>query len=256
MSIERNELAPFLLHYFPGLAESMPEELSSPHRVIRIFFDYVSRAIRNRNVAEVVECFRVTKILLDRCDDDYSSVRNALWTSYLNRFSYNDPVILDIFRELDSEVREAIYSPVVYPHHWLEEIEIELPKTGKHESFITIANEAEEEVRYIRQSCGLCRFAIVRLRMIPSLDHRSVLFRNRMDKEVDAPLRFVEAVNDGVTQALSHSMNQQKAFGYLRIELLKLRYHPVDSSEPDFVKVAIEAVEKCIAQVGLVELEP
>jgi hypothetical protein len=41
---------------------------------------------------------------------------------------------------------------------------------------------------------------------------------------------------------------------YLRISLLELRHHPVDSRRSDFVFAAGQAAERCFAEAGLVEI--
>src|SRR5262249_19196059 len=107
---------------------------------------------------------------------------------------------------------------------------------------------------YIRQMGCPGHFAVVRLLLEPMLESRSVVFRNCLDKSNDAPLDCLNAVIEGITQCITRMSTPQKGVSYLRVELIDLRYHPVDSRMGDFVKVAAEAVERCFSEAGVAEI--
>ncbi|HYV38315.1 MAG TPA: hypothetical protein VE988_21715 [Gemmataceae bacterium] len=229
-------------------------KLSDPHHVMQTLFRHATTAINARDVPEVIRCFRLTKQLIElesQCD---IFVVNAIWTSFLNRFQTNDPLALNIFRDMDPQVRAMLYSPFTFPHYWLRETKISLPGADRWQAWVTVNREVEAETRLIQQSSSYNHYAVVRLRLESTLDNRAVRFRNCMDETYDAPLSYVEAVIEGVTNALTERCMAERGLSYLRIDLLNLRHHPVDSHWSDFVSVGKQTVESGITEVGLAEI--
>lgn len=254
-SIHAEELRSLLVAEFPFLQDSFGESaVIDPHRLMRVVFDYTSQAINARDVPTVVKCFRFTKRLLELDEQCDIFVQSAIWASFIHRFPQNDPVALEVFQGIDPQIREALFSPFAFPHSWLAETEIKLSHAEQWQVCLTVNRPHQAEIRFIRQTGCPGHFAVVKLSMEPMLENRSVVFRNRLDKSNDAPLVCLNAEIEGITQCLARMSTLKKGVSYLRIDLIDLRYHPVDSRMADFVTVAAEAVERCFAQAGFVEL--
>jgi hypothetical protein len=254
-SIHGKELREFVLGAVPSLRNSLgDEERTEPHRIMRVLFDHATQAIQDRNIPEVIRCFGLTKqlVALDgKCD---IFVTSAIWASYIHRFRHDDPLALKIFRDIDPSVRETLYSPFTFPHTWLRETKIHLPDADRWRTWLTVERQVEAEARLVQQLTCCGHFAVVRLRLEPVLEDRSVLFRNVLDDSSDAPLAYLEAVVEGVTRTLAERSRANRGVSYLYIDLLELRHHPVDSRRSDFVAAAGQAVERCFAEAGVVEI--
>jgi len=248
-----DELRSLVLTAIPEL-RATTEGTVSPHPLMRGLFEYTTNAISRRDVPTVIRCFRLTNQLIDLGSRSDSFVRSAVWVSYINRFQYNDPVALDLFHQLDPDTRATLYSPFTFPHTWLREQKLTLPGSNQWRSCVTIANSMETEARFVRQQTCSGHFAIIRVRVEPMLEDRSVLFQSRLDDAEDVPLYCVEAVIEGIGKALVKRCDKTRGVSYLRIELLTLRYHPVDSRSADFMTVGEEAVDRCFKERGIVEL--
>jgi hypothetical protein len=254
-SIHGQELRELVLGALPSLRDALgDEQRTEPHRIMRVLFDHATQSIRDGDIPEVIRCFRLTKQLVELDGECDLFVTSAIWASYIHRFQRDDPLALRIFRNIDPRVRETLYSPFTFPHAWLREMRIHLPDADRWRTWLTVERPVEAEARLIQQvnCCG--HFAVVRLRLEPMLEDRSVFFRNELDDSDDAPLAYLEAAVEGVTRTLAERSGANRGVSYLRIDLLELRHHPVDSRRPDFVAAAGQAVECCFAEAGLVEI--
>ncbi len=81
-----------------------------------------------------------------------------------------------------------------------------------------------------------------------------MLFCNLLDDADDAPLSYVHGVVEGVTQPLTEQSSTDRGIGYLRVGLLAIGHHAADSSRSQFANVAAQVVERCLADVELVEI--
>jgi len=202
-SIHGRELRQLVLGAIPSLRDSLShDEQSEPHRTMRAVFDHATRAIRDSDIPEVIRCFRLTKQLVELDGEFDIFVTSAIWASYLHRFRHDDSLALRIFREIDPEVRKALYSPFTFPHNWLREMTIHLPGTDWWRTCLTVDRQVDAEVRLVQQASSCGHFAVVRLRLEPMLEDRTVLFRNGLGDSVDAPLAYLEAAVEGVTGTL------------------------------------------------------
>lgn len=254
-SFHASDLRAILLAEVPSLTGALIDcDPAEPHRDMSVLFKHVAQAIKDRDVREVIKCFRLTRKLLE-LDDKYDVfVRSAIWTSYIRRFNPNDPLALDIFRAIDPQVRDSLYSPFIFPHTWIRETEICLPNSEDWPVRLTVGRPTQAGARLVRQQCCPGHFAVVVLQLEPYLDRQVVLFRNRLPDSHDAPLAYIKAVVDGIARAAREQSSPKKGLSYLRIDLLDLRHHPVDSRVEDFNKAAVEAMDRCINQAGLVEI--
>jgi hypothetical protein len=254
-SIRAPELQALVLNAIPSLGDELRQgNPNDPHRVMRTLFDYATAAIRGGDMPAVIRCFRLTKHLASLGEECDIFVTSAIWASFIHRFRSNDPVALKVFEGIDPRIRETLYSPFTFPHTWLREKEIQLPGADQWRAWLTVNRQVKAEARLVQQMTCRGHFAVVQLQLEPMLEDRSILFRNCLDNSDDAPLVYLEAVIEGVTQALVKRSGGERGMSYLRIDLLGLRHHFVDSRKDDFVTTAGEAVERCIAEAGLVDI--
>lgn len=253
-SIHGRELRALLVKAIPSLGCLLPDDDPvRPQRLMHALFDHATSAIQRRDEAEVIRCFTLTKQLLKREPECDPFVISAIWTSYLNNFRSDDPVGLEVFRGIDPEIRKTLYCPFTYPHTWLRETNIGLAGADQWKAGLTVTRKVEADIRFVHQTC--CgHFAIVRLQLEPISDDRGIAFHNCLDDADDVPLVYVEAVVEGVTRALERPSEPKRGMSFLRVNLLRLRHHPVDSRRSDFVTAADRAVQQCIAEAGLVEI--
>lgn len=250
----RRDLQALVLEAVPSLRDVLGCEDPDPHQGISALFDHATQAIRNSDMHGVIRCFRLTKQLVDLEPKWDMVTTSAIWTSYIRRFRPDDPQGLKVLREIDPLVRETLWSPFVFPNSWLREMRINVPNADRWCSCLTVQREVEAEARFVRQTSCPGHFAIVRLKLQPVLEDRSVLFRNELDEKSDSPLAYVEATIEGVTDALGKQSDADRGVSHLRVDLLGLRHHPVDSQRRDFVRTAEQAIEQCIEEAGLVEI--
>lgn len=254
-NIHARELRELVLAAIPELREKLGDEKQAEsHRLMGALFDHATRALKTNDVSEVIRTFRFTKELLGRDRECDPYVQSAVWTSFINPIRRYEDLGLKIFRDLDPELRASLYSPFVFPHHWLREIKICLPEVDRWKTRFTIARVVEAKVRLVQQLSSRGRFAIVRLQLEPMLEDQCVLFQNMLDDSNDAPLDCLEAVIEGVTDSIESRCDATRGVSHLRIKLLELVFHAVDSSRTDFVTTANEVVESCFADAGIVEL--
>lgn len=254
-TIRAAELTQLVLSSISTLRDVLAEEKrSNPHIVMSAVFDHAMQAIRDGDLQEVIHCFQLLKHLveLDRECDIF--VNSAIWVSCLRRFPPDDPQGLSLFREIDPGLRKTLYTPFTFPHTWLRETSIHLDGADRWRSRLTVEREVESEIRLVRQMSCPGHYAVVRLRLAPKLTDPFVLFCNCLEETENAPLAYVEAIVQGVTESLAGWSEKNRGIGYLQVDLLRLNHHPVDSRWSDFVSVAGEAVKKCVAETGLLEL--
>jgi hypothetical protein len=254
-SIHGPELLQLVLGAIPSLSSALGhEEQTEPHRVMRALFNHAAQAIRDGDIPEVIRCFRLTKQLVELDGECDIFVTSAIWASYIHRFRPDDALALKIFHNIDPSVRETLYSPFTFPHSWVRETQIYQADAERWRKSLTVDRQVEAEGRLVQQVACCGHFAVVRLRLEPMLEDRRVLFRNLLDHSDDAPLVYLDAVVEGVTRSLAERSSADRGVCYLRIGLLTLRHHAVDSRRSDFVKAAGQAVERCFAEAGVVEI--
>jgi hypothetical protein len=123
-----------------------------------------------------------------------------------------------------------------------------------------IGGDAEATGRHVRQSCCPGYFAVVTLRLEIDFGPDAVVFVNRLDRrDLDAGAYgtdwkpFVSEVVEGVRQALLDLSPDRCPIQALKVSLLDLSMHPVDSQPRHFRQAAILVVTQAVQRVGLVE---
>lgn len=124
----------------------------------------------------------------------------------------------------------------------------------------TIAGDAEATARHVRQTYCPGSFAVVTLLLEIDFGPDAVVFVNGLDKrDLDAGVHgadwepFVSEVAEGVREALAELSPDGNPIQALRVILLEMRVHPVDSQPRHFRRAAILAITEAVGRVGLVE---
>jgi translation elongation factor EF-G len=114
--------------------------------------------------------------------------------------------------------------------------------------------------RHVRQTCCPGYFAVVTLRLEIDFGPDAVDFVNGLDKcDLDAGVHgtdwmpFVSEVVEGVRMALAELSPDGSPVQALKVTLLAMKVHPVDSQPRHFRRAAALAVTEAVGQVGLVE---
>ncbi|MHB8440277.1 MAG: elongation factor G, partial [Acidimicrobiales bacterium] len=119
----------------------------------------------------------------------------------------------------------------------------------------TVTAGAEAEGKYKKQTGGHGQFAVVSLKVEPTVRGTGFSF---IDKVVGGaiPRQFIPAVEKGVVEAMAKG----GAFGYpvvdVSVTCLDGKHHPVDSSEMSFKMAGSLAFKEAMAKAGPVLLEP
>jgi hypothetical protein len=123
-----------------------------------------------------------------------------------------------------------------------------------------IGGDAAATGRHVRQTCCPGYFAIVSLRLEIDFGPDAVVFVNGLDKrDLDACVHgadwgpFVSEVAEGVRMALAELSPDGSPIQALKVILLAMKVHPVDSRPRDFRRAATIAGTEAVGQAGLVE---
>ena len=134
-----------------------------------------------------------------------------------------------------------------------------------------IAGDVEATGRFIRQTSCPAHFAVVRLRLELDFGPDAVVFVNRLNEQssvwcvaMDDPAEanrtlgadwepFVTQVIEGVKEALVRLSPDGAPIQALKVSLVEMKLHPVDSRCRDFKQAAILAVMEAVQRTGLVE---
>ncbi|QGT99593.1 Translation elongation factor G [Candidatus Syntrophocurvum alkaliphilum] len=116
----------------------------------------------------------------------------------------------------------------------------------------TITKEAEQSIRYVKQTGGKGQFAHVVLKLEPSDDFEFV------NKIVGGaiPKEYIPAVEAGVKQALREGVVKGYQVVNVKATLLDGSYHEVDSSEMAFKAAGLNAAKECLKKAKPKLLEP
>lgn len=123
-----------------------------------------------------------------------------------------------------------------------------------------IGGDAEATGRHVRQNCCPGYFAVVTLRLEIDFGPDAAVFVNRLDKvDLDAGFHgadwtlFVSEVVEGVRQALAELSPDGCPVQAIRVLLLEMKVHPVDSRPRHFRQAVALAVTEAVGKAGLVE---
>lgn len=132
------------------------------------------------------------------------------------------------------------------------ELEIGEPKVIYLE---TIRISAEGEGKYIRQTGGRCDYAHVKLRLEPGETGSDYKFVNETKEDV-VPLKFLNAIDLGIREAMKGGILAGCEMVDLRAVLRDGSYHEADSNEMAFKIAAAVAFQEAAANANPVLLEP
>lgn len=111
----------------------------------------------------------------------------------------------------------------------------------------TVDCEFDQPIRHVNQQASGGSFvAIFTLRMIPTLEDQRVSFLNRVRDEVAIP--WIPFIEEGVRAFQEQRATQQKPIGLLRVELVAIKIHPVDSNPFRFKEAAVMAMSKAFEE--------
>ncbi len=134
-----------------------------------------------------------------------------------------------------------------------------------------IDRDVEAAGRYVRQTSCPGHFAIVTLRLEIDFGPDAIVFVNRLDEhspvwfvagdhvsEANRSMGtdwepFVAQVIEGVKQALASLSPDGAPIQALKVSLIGIRVHPIDSRMADFKQAAILTMTEAIQKAGLVE---
>lgn len=140
----------------------------------------------------------------------------------------------------------------------------------------TLAKEVDLEYRYIKQTGGRGKYAVInvrykplsaeeiadRIRAIEELndpkvkpDPNNIYFVNSITQGV-IPKEYIPSVEEGLRDAAKRGYKYPFPFVDLEFELHFGKYHPVDSSQDAFYLCALEAFREAEEKAGIVLLEP
>ena len=134
-------------------------------------------------------------------------------------------------------------------------VKVGTPRVAYRET-ITAASEAEG--RFIRQTGGHGQYAVVVLRVQPSVEHtpgEHITFVNEI-RHGAIPKEYIRSVEEGVTDAATTGPLAGYPMTNITVTLLDGKDHPVDSSDLAFARAGAIAFQDAVAKAGPVFLEP
>ena len=107
----------------------------------------------------------------------------------------------------------------------------------------TVDCEFDQPIRHVNQNASGGSFvAIFTLRMIPDLEIHLVSFDSRVNDEEAIP--WMSFIEEEVRDFQKQRAIQRKPIGHLRVELVSIRIHPVDSNPFRFKEAALMSMSK------------
>jgi elongation factor G len=118
-----------------------------------------------------------------------------------------------------------------------------------------LTQPADGEMKYARQTSGAGEYGHVKIRLHPREVGAGYLFENRVLGGA-VPAQFIQAVDEGIQDALDHGGIAGYPIHDVRAELHDGSYHDVDSSEAAFRAAASLATAAAVRKGEPVVLEP
>ena len=119
----------------------------------------------------------------------------------------------------------------------------------------TLTRPAEGEMKYARQTGGRGHYAHAKIRLYPGEPGSGCVFENSVI-DGSIPKQFVEPINEGIKEALTHGVLAGYPVDDVRIVLYDGSYHDVDSSEMAFKIAGSMAFQDAAKKAKPVLLEP
>ena len=114
----------------------------------------------------------------------------------------------------------------------------------------TVDSEFDQSIRHVALNrSGGSFVAIFTLRMIPDLENQTVSFASRVNDNKAIP--WIPFIEEGIRSFQEQRANQGKPIGLLRIELIAITIHPVDSKSYRFKEAAVMAMSEAFETHGI-----
>jgi elongation factor G len=131
-------------------------------------------------------------------------------------------------------------------------VRVHKPRVSYRETIRTAQTATGE---FSRATAGVTQYARVTLRVEPLREGEAIAIENQLDRGILAP-----ALADLVEQAVRDTAQGAGLLGYpmiqIRFTLLDVRFSELDNPEVAFQAAASDAVHRCVADAGVVLLEP
>jgi len=121
----------------------------------------------------------------------------------------------------------------------------------------TLTQEVRQPIRHVNQmASGGSYVAMFTLRLTPAQDAPDIEFSNEVTQPALEPW-IVAAIRKGIEEFVGEYRSEGKHVGRLRIALVEIRVHPIDSKESAFALAAYKAMKQAFqAHEAILELEP
>lgn len=242
-----------IIQDLPELAATLEAHPVSSHRDASDLRMFTLHALHTGDVALTVRVFRLARRLVDLAGEFDFYSENALWTEFLSGFGAHFPQGLEVFRRMPLEVRQSVYSPFVFPHTWFDRETLDAACPQGQPYIPTI--EAQERVRYFRQSGGPGQYADVTLKISPDVAAGHPVFVNGVPADQSLPLKIVEVVRDTARERIAHMCREGRRLCGATITLASCGYHAVDTRSADVERVAGKAFDNALNRACLTRLD-
>ena len=114
----------------------------------------------------------------------------------------------------------------------------------------SVDEEFDQPIRHFNFAMSGGSFcAIFTLRLTPNLDDKGVYFVSELTDDADR--HWALFIEEGVMSFLAQRHQEGRAIGYLRIALVDIQVHPVDSKAHRFKEAALMAMEMAFESHGI-----
>jgi Elongation factor G, domain IV len=125
----------------------------------------------------------------------------------------------------------------------------------------TLDHDTVQTGRYVHQTGGPGKFAVVRLRFQTDFDGPGVVLANEVVEE-DFPhddfelAEIVDAISQGVLAGLSEASPDSEPIQALKITVMDIAVQPIDTLPQHFIEAAQRGVQQAVDEAGLVYIRP
>lgn len=246
-----DSLRRMLLAAIPEMREALCDSEPAARADAEAFLAVALRAIDEGDLALLLRCVRVSReigTILDQraCVD--IGVSSAWWRTSM-RIPSRSPKALSLIEELPEAERAPFASWFRFPNRWLRERVLfeDVPAGGA----FTLGAAVERRGDFVRQA-GASNYARMLLRFEPMSAEMRVIAANALPDDSPASMWALECCMDGIANVVREREESGRAIRSLRVSILELEEHDVDSRESDFARAARIAFDSAVEAVGLV----
>jgi translation elongation factor EF-G len=117
-------------------------------------------------------------------------------------------------------------------------------------SIWTVDRELDQPIRHVNQAMsGGSYVAIFTLRLSPDLDDSAVCFASAVDDPEAVP--WIPYIEEGVRSFADQRARAGRPIGHLRVTLVAIKIHPVDSKPRRFKEAAEMAMYQAFEAAGV-----